>query len=462
MSSFNGNGKHSKTLVNPSQGLLVLPPNDERAEEAVLGSLLIDPDLSLMVVAPILNSSMFYIIKNGWIYECIMRLHERHDAVDALTLVGELERVGRLDEIGGESYLAQLTNSVPTALNVETYAQSVANAYTRRRMIASASAIAKEAYDQSKHLDDCMAESGRAWLAIQQNQNTGTTVAARTAINSLAQHVEDMQARPDKSAVIGLTTGYTDLDKITGGLQKGDLFIVAGRPGMGKSALMKDFAVTACKAGKRVMLFSLEMDAAQVMTRIISSETGIPSERIKSGDLRDDEWNNFTCISMQVADWRLWIDEGAALTIPALRAKVNRVYQQHGLDLIVVDYLQLMKGNAENRVQEIGEITMGLKQIAREFKVPLVAGAQLSRALEQRNDKRPQLSDLRESGSIENDADIVSFIYRDEIYNPNTDAKNVAEIHIGKNRNGPTGYVNLFFNKLLTAFKPLTRERVEL
>jgi len=240
------------------------------------------------------------------------------------------------------------------------------------------------------------------------------------------------------------------------------LFIVAGRPGMGKSALMKDFAVTACKAGKRVMLFSLEMDAAQVMTRIISSETGIPSERIKSGDLRDDEWNNFTCISMQVADWRLWIDEGAALTIPALRAKVNRVYQQHGLDLIVVDYLQLMKGNAENRVQEIGEITMGLKQIAREFKVPLVAGAQLSRALEQRNDKRPQLSDLRESGSIENDADIVSFIYRDEIYNPSTDAKNVAEIHIGKNRNGPTGYVNLFFNKLLTAFKPLTRERVEL
>jgi replicative DNA helicase len=463
MSSFNGNGKHATALVQPQYDLNVLPPHDEQAEEAVLGSIFLDPEIAIEVTAK-LKPEAFYVTRNRDIYAAVYSLTERHEPVDYLTVTQEMRRAGNVqpDAEIHMNELVDFTNRIATSLNIGSYIRAVNGMHTRRKMLAAATATVKHAYDFKRKEDDCVADAGRAFLEVQQDLAAGTTTTARNAVGELMAHVEAMYARPDKSAVIGLPSGFTDLDKMTGGLQKGDLFIVAGRPGMGKSALMKDLAVTVCKAGKRVMFFSLEMSNEQVMTRIIAGESGIDSNRLKIGDLRDDEWTNFSKTSVRVGDWHLFLDDAAALTIPALRAKINRVYQQHGLDLVCVDYLQLMKGNAENRVQELGEITMGLKQIAREFKVPLVAGAQLSRALEQRNDKRPQLSDLRESGSIENDADIVSFIYRDEIYNPGTDAKNIAEILIGKNRNGPTGYTNLFFDKRLTAFKPLHRERVEL
>lgn len=460
MSSFNGNGKHAAPLVQPQYEMGVLPPNNEQAEEAVLGSILLDPEV-MVVVAPILKPEAFYHIRNKDIYAAMYALNERREPIDFLTVSQELRRNGTT-EPNIEVYLSELTNMIATSLNVENYAKRVDAEYLRRRMLAAANGIVKQAYNQARPIDECIAEAGRALMEVQQGRNEGTTVAARKAVNELLQHVEDMHNRPDKNAVIGLTTGFADLDKQIGGLQKGDLIIVAARPGMGKSALMKDFAVAACKAQKKTMFFTLEMSNEQVTTRMVAGESGIPSERIKSADIRDDEWANLTKACTWVSDWPLWIDDAAALTIPALRAKVNRVYQQHGLDLIVVDYLQLMKAGGENRVQEIGEISMGLKQIAKEFRVPVVAGAQLSRTVEQRTDKRPMLSDLRESGSIEQDADIVAFIYRDGYYNEHSEAQNIAEIRVEKNRNGPTGHVKLFFDGRLTSFRKLARERIEL
>lgn len=458
---LSGNGKYPP-VTGQSLRESILPPNNQEAEEAVLGSLLNEPEASVWVVAPILTPESFYHQRNAAVYAAICALQIRHEPIDLLTVSQELKRRGPAGDADPESYLAKLTNAVPTAMNAEHYANLVAAAFVRRRMLSAASEIAKLAYAQGREIDDCVADAGRALMDVQQDRNTGTSTTARTAINKLFQRIEFLHDRPDKNALLGLSTGYMDWDKMTSGSQAGDFIIVAARPGMGKSSLLKDLAVNACKSGKRAAFFTMETNTEQLMQRIVAGETGIDLQRLRLGDLRDDEWSNLTRMSMQTADWCLTVDDGGSLSVPALRAKVNRIYQQQGLDLILVDYLGLMHGNAENRVQEVTQISAGLKQIAREFNVPLIAAAQLSRNVEQRADKKPQLSDLRDSGSLEQDADIVAFIYRDEYYNPETDQKNIANINIAKNRNGPTGSLNLFFDKRLTSFKNLHRERVEL
>ena len=439
----------------------VLPPHSIEAEEATLGSLLIDSNATPRVAA-FLAPEDFYIVKNGWIYQVILSLG---DKVDLLTIGAELAAKGLLDEIGGESYLAQLTTSVPTALNVEPYARIVADFAVRRRLINSASEIAKLAYDQTQPVDQVIEKSESTLFSVSDQRMSGQMVPIRKAVDEFYQRVEYLHDHRDEP--LGIPTGYPDLDKLTGGLQKGDLIIVAARPGVGKSSLMNNIGYHAAfKHRQRVAIFTLEMSNEQLVQRFVASETGIDSQRLRIGDLREEEWAGMTKVCMQMADLYMFLDDTPSLSPLDLRVKSRRIYQEYGLDLIIVDYLQLMQGESgsrnDNRVQEISYISRSLKAIARELKVPLVAGSQLSRMVEQRSDKRPMLSDLRESGSIEQDSDIVMFIYRDEVYNPDTEFKNIAEISVAKNRNGPTGKATLFFDRRLTSFKNLAKEKIQL
>jgi replicative DNA helicase len=443
---------------------IIVPPHNAEAEEAVLGSLLIDTE-AVLRVAGYLKPEHFYTVKNQWIYEAMLRVQERREPIDLLTVSSELNVAGHLEEIGGEAYIAQLTNTVPTALNVEAYARAVENLATRRRMITAAGDIAKIAYDQSIAIEQVIEKSEATVFGVTEGRGEGHMVPIRKAVNDFYERIEYLHEHKDEP--LGVPTGYGDLDKLTGGLQRGDLLIIAARPGVGKTSLMLNVGYNAAhRHRQRVAIFSLEMSNEQLVQRFVAGETGIDSQRLRVGDLRDDEWGALNRVAMQMSDQLIFLDDTPSLSPLDLRVKARRIYQEHGLDLIIVDYLQLMSGSTngrnDNRVQEISFISRNLKQIARELKVPLIAGSQLSRLVEQRSDKRPMLSDLRESGSIEQDADIVMFIYRDELYNPDTEFKNIAEISIAKNRNGPTGKINLFFDKRLTAFKNLAKERVEL
>ncbi len=440
----------------------VLPPHHIEAEEAVLGSLLIDPAVAPRIAA-FLRADDFYIVKNGWIYDAAIKIG--NDA-DLLTVAAELARNNLLDEVGGEAYLAQLMASVPTALNVEAYGKLVEDMAIRRRMLNAASAIAKNAYDTTKTIGEVIEHSEASVFSVSDQRIAGHMVPMRKAVDDFFQRIEYLHEHRDEP--LGIPTGFHEMDRVMGGLQKGDLVIVAARPGVGKTSLMLNMAYNAAhRYRQRVAVFSLEMGNEQLVQRFAATETGIESQRLRTGNLNEDEWAKLTQICQQMYELPIFLDDTPSLSPLDLRVKARRIYQEYGLDLIIVDYLQLMQGEGgnagrnENRVQEISYISRALKQIARELKVPLIAGSQLSRVVEQRSDKRPMLSDLRESGSIEQDADIVSFIYRDDMYNPDTEFKNIAEVIIGKNRNGPTGKVDLFFDKSLTAFRNLSRERVD-
>ncbi len=439
----------------------ILPPHSVEAEEAVLGSLLIDPAATPRI-ATFLNPGDFYIVKNGWIYQAVLALGEK---ADLLTVSAELARNNLLEEVGGESYLAQLTAGVPTALNIEAYGHLVEDFALRRRMLGAASDVARLAYDQTVAIDQVIEKSEASIFSVSDQRSTGQMSAIRRVVDEFFQRIEYLHEHKDEP--LGIPTGYPDLDKLTGGLQKGDLIIIAARPGVGKTSLMNNIAYHAAfKHRQRVAIFTLEMSNEQLVQRFVAAETGIDSQRLRVGDLRDDEWGSLTKVCMQMADLYIFLDDTPSLTPLDLRVKSRRIYQEYGLDLIIVDYLQLMQGEgsgrSDNRVQEISYISRALKGIARELKVPLIAGSQLSRLVEQRSEKRPMLSDLRESGSIEQDSDIVMFIYRDEVYNPDTEFKNIAEISVAKNRNGPTGKASLFFDKHLTSFKNLAREKIQL
>jgi replicative DNA helicase len=444
--------------------LILVPPHSAETEEAVLGSLLIDTE-AILKVAGFLQPENFYVVKNQWVYEAMLRLHDRREPIDLLTVSQELVKNGKLDEAGGESYIAQLTTTVPTALNVEAYGRAVESLSLRRKMITAAGDIARIAYDQTLPIQQVIEKSEATIFGVSEGRGEGQMVPIRKAVSDFFERIEYLHEHRDEP--LGIPSGYGDLDKLTGGLQRGDLIIIAARPGVGKTSLMLNMAYNAAhKHRQRVAIFSLEMSNEQLVQRFVAGETGIDSQRLRVADLREDEWGALTRVSMQMADTFIYLDDSPSLSPLDLRVKARRIYQEYGLDLIIVDYLQLMTGESggrnDNRVQEISYISRSLKQIARELKVPLIAGSQLSRMVEQRSDKRPMLSDLRESGSIEQDSDIVMFIYRDELYNPDTEFKNIAEISVQKNRNGPTGKAMLFFDKRLTAFKNLAKERVEL
>lgn len=421
-----------------------LPPHNLEAEQSVLGSLLIDRD-AIIRIASFVRPTDFYRAANAIIYQAILDLYNRREPPDLITLVDELRRTGRLDDAGGEAYLSELIAAVPTAVHVEYYARIVERTAVLRRLIDAGSQIVGLGFDASQDVEDALDTAEKLVFDVAQRRTTRD-------FRSIGEVLEDYFDRLDtlhqhKGTVVGVPTGFADLDKLTGGLQKSDLIIIAARPAVGKSALGLGFAYnSAVRYGRTVGLFVLEMSAEQIVQRILAMETGIDSHRLRLGYIDDSEWSSVTRAFGRLSEAAIYIDDTASINIMELRSKARRLHAERGLDLLIVDYLQLITGRrTENRVQEISEISRALKGLARELNVPVVALAQLSRAVESRQSHVPMLSDLRESGSIEQDADIVAFIYREEVYDPDTERKGIADLIVAKHRNGPVGTVHLRF-----------------
>ena len=437
-------------------------PHSVEAEEAVLGSLLIDPE-SIFRVSPFLHPDDFYIVKHRWVYEACLRLHERREPIDFLTVTEELEKRGQLAEIGGPAFVSYLINVVPTAIHAEGYGRIVEHTAVRRKLLQAASDIAQYAYDEAADVDDTIDKSEQALFTVSQRRQSRDLLPISEVLRSYYERIEYLYEH--RGEPLGIPTGFIDLDRLLGGLQRSDLIIVASRPGVGKTSLMLSMALSAArKYHQRVALFTLEMSSEQLVQRMVSAETGIDSQRLRLGELREDEWPLFVQASSALGDALMYLDDTPSISALQLRSKARRLHAEHGLDLIIVDYLQLMTGDArsENRVQEISYISRALKALARELNVPVMAASQLSRSVEQRSDKKPILSDLRESGSIEQDADVVMFIYRDDVYNPDSERKNVAEIMVAKHRNGPTGSIELYFRNNLAQFVNAARREIAL
>jgi len=566
-------------------------PQNVEAEEAVLGSLLIDPE-ALFRVAPFLAAEDFYVQKNGWIYQAILSLHERREPIDFVTLCDELERRGQLEEVGGAAYITSLINAVPSAIHAEAYGRIVEQAAIRRRLIGAATQIAQLAYQESEDIDQTIDQAEQALFSVSQRRITRELAPIQEVIRRYYDRIEYLYAHQGEP--LGVPTGFIDLDRLLGGMQRSDFIIVAARPSVGKTSLCLSFARNAARHGQYVAIFSLEMSAEQIVQRLVSAETGIDAQRLRLGNLKEEEWPLFVQAIGRLADLPIFIDDTPSISALQLRTKARRLHAEHGLDLIIVDYLQLMSGDirAENRVQEVSYISRSLKAVARELDVPVVAASQLSRAVEQRTDKKPVLADLRESGclagdtpvrlasgqqvpireltgwtrpvqvqalnettwelettnvrkvwqtgvapvfllrtcqgleieatanhkfrtpdgwlrldrlapggliarpsdsgrsqvcweriesiepagikevfdlevpghhnfvagglivhnSLEQDADVVMFIYRDELYHPETERQHIADIIVAKHRNGPTGTVQLFFRNRLAQF----------
>ncbi len=439
-----------------------LPPQSIEAEEAVLGAILIDPD-AIIRVATVLRAEDFYREKNRWIYETALALHERREPIDFLTVCDELDHREQLDSVGGPAFITSLINAVPTSVHAEYYANIVERTATRRRLIEAAGEIAALAYKEAEDVDEVVDRAEQVLFGVSERRVARDLVPIKQVLSEYYDRIEYLTRH--RGEMIGIPTGFHDLDKILGGMQRSDMLILAARPSVGKTSLALSIAHNAAKRYRqRVALFSLEMSNEQVVQRLISAETSINSQRLRRGEIAQDEWGRFMKATSDLAETHLFVDDTPSISALELRTKARRLHADVGVDLIVVDYLQLMRGDfrSENRVQEISSISRGLKALARELNVPLLALSQLSRSVEARSDKKPILSDLRESGALEQDADVVMFIYRDELYNENTERKNIADIIVAKHRNGPTGNVALYFKKELAQFLEAEVRRQEI
>ncbi len=437
-------------------------PHSRDAEEAVIGAVLINPE-AYYDVAQFLQPDDFYIHRNKWIWQTFIALHDRNEAIDIVTVTEELDQKGHLADIGGSAYITKLINNVPSSLHAEAYGRRVEETAIRRRMLDAANQIAKMAYEENLSLETVMDGSEKAVFNVSERRLTRDLQPIRSVLSDYFDRIEELSQRDE--ALVGVPTGFFDIDKMLGGLQPSDLLIIAGRPGMGKTGFLLSAVKNAALTHKKhVAVFSLEMSNEQLVQRLIAQETGINSTRLRSGKLAEDEWLLFTQAIEVLTDTQIFLDDTPALTPLQLRTKCRRLHLEYKLDLVVVDYLQLMTGDlrSSNRVQEVSDISRNLKILARELNVPVLAAAQLSRAVEQRSDKRPVLSDLRESGSLEQDADIVMFIYRPEVYEEDTALKNLAEIIVAKHRNGPTGDVQLVFRKNLAKFENAATRDIDL
>lgn len=435
-----------------------LPPHNIEAEQSVLGALMIDRD-AIIRVASYVKADDFYISSNSKIYQAILDLYNRREPTDLVTLSDELERREGLETVGGIGYLASLLGSVPTAVHVEYYGRIVERTATLRRLIDAGTNIVGIGFRDSVDTDEALDSAEQALFAVSQNRATKDFQSIADVLDQYFDQIDYLQQ--NRGSVVGIPTGFVDLDRLTGGLQRSDLIIVAARPSMGKSALSLGIAYgAAVRHGRTVGIFSLEMSAEQLVQRLLSTETGVDSHRLRLGMISDDEWNSISSAFGKLAEAQIYIDDGASASIMDIRSKARRLQAEHGLDLLIIDYLQLMTGRrSENRVQEVSDISRGLKQLARELNVPVIAAAQLSRAVEQRADHRPMLSDLRESGSIEQDADIVMFIHREDKYDENSEKKGIVELIVAKHRNGPVESVNLRFIERTARFADLERYR---
>ncbi len=369
-----------------------------------------------------------------------------------MTLCDELERAEQLEALGGAAYITHLINVVPSAIHVEAYGHIVEQAAVRRRLIDAASRIAQLAYQEAQDIEETVDRAEQALFSVSQRRIRRDLAPIQDVIRRYYDRIEYLYAH--KGEPLGVPTGYIDLDRLLGGLQRSDLILIAARPSVGKTSLCLSIAQHAARFGQHVAIFSLEMSGEQVVQRMVAAETGIDAQRLRLGDLHEDEWPLFVQATGRLADLPVFLDDTPSISVLQLRTKARRLHAEHRIDLLVVDYLQLMTGDtrSENRVQEVSYISRSLKGLARELDVPVVAASQLSRAVEQRADKRPILADLRASGSLEQDADVVMFIYRDELYNPDTERPHIADILVAKHRNGPTGTMQLFFRERLAQF----------
>ncbi len=440
------------TTTNPP------PPQNSEAESSLLGAILIDSD-AIVKIADSLSAADFFEVRHQRIYEAVNQLYERRDAIDVLTLANALKNNGYLDMIGGPAYLTELTNFVPTAAHVEQYAAIVAQKALRRRLIAASQDIIGLGYDESKELRELIEEAEMRLFEVSQQHIKQSVVSLETILAESFDRLDDLHK--DKQKIRGVPTGFRDLDKVLAGFQRSDLVILAARPSMGKTALALNFAHNVAVQSKQaVLMFSLEMSKEQLVDRLLSMESGVDAWALRTGNLTDADFEKIGQAMGTLSEAQMFIDDTPSITISDLRTKARRENHQHPLGLIIVDYLQLMSGVGRfggegNRVQEISEISRGLKGVARELNVPVLALSQLSRSVENRSPQIPQLSDLRESGSIEQDADVVAFIYREEYYNPETDRKKITDIFIKKHRNGPTGGVELYFDNEKQRFRSL-------
>ncbi|MBI5876270.1 MAG: replicative DNA helicase [Chloroflexi bacterium] len=438
------------------------PPHNFDAEQAVLGSVLIDPD-AIHKVMTMLRGKDFFNERHRWIWEAAVNLAERHQPVDYVALVDELERNKRLDELGGSTFIVSLINAVPTAANVESYATIVDRMSTLRRLISASGEIAGMAYKNEGDLDEIIDRSEQLIFQVTQRKLSKELVPISTVVHEVANNVERMQTNRDE--YVGVQTHFSALDKQLGGLQKSDLIIIAGRPSIGKTSFALNLVQNAAMhlPRKTVAVFSLEMANEQIVQRMIANMTGIDGQRLRLGQITDEETDRLTEAIGRLSEAPIYLDDTPAASPNEIRSKARRLAAERGLEMIVIDYLQLMRGSErnENRVQEIAGISRSLKALARELRVPVVALSQLSRAVESRPDKHPQLSDLRESGSIEQDADVVMFLYRDDAYDKATERPNIAEVIVAKHRNGPTGSVSLHFNRASSRFADLEYYREE-
>jgi len=427
-----------------------LAPNSLEYEEATLGSILINPSL-IVTIAAILNPADFFFVKCGWVYEAMLALFGRGDSVDSLTVARELVAAGRLTG-PDTSYVVYLSTVTPTHLHGETYARHVERLAVRRRMLAAASDIAKAALQVDEDLDECLAVADNALAAVGRHNTANDPVKLGALAAEYYDYTDQLASHPERANYI--PTGYHHLDALTdGGMYKKNVILVAARPGVGKTSLLIGCIVNAARRGFRVGFLSLEMSKQEIMNRIISGITTIDGSKLRRGNLTDAEWGRYTNCLPDVDRLPVWVDDTGGLTLPALNAKVAKMNREHGLDLIVVDYLGLMRQKADSRNAEISIISRGLKELAKAYDVPVLVAAQLNRESTKRSDKRPQLSDLRDSGSLEQDADLIIMLHRDMSHPPaDTITPTATEVIIRKQRQGPTGTVELMYQAAYTRY----------
>uniref|UniRef100_C5D9X0 Replicative DNA helicase n=1 Tax=Geobacillus sp. (strain WCH70) TaxID=471223 RepID=C5D9X0_GEOSW len=435
-----------------------IPPQSIEAEQAVLGAIFLDPS-ALTLASEILIPEDFYRASHQKIFHAMLRVADKGEPVDLVTVTAELSDTQQLEEVGGVSYLSELADAVPTAANVEYYARIVEEKSVLRRLIRTATSIAQDGYTREDEVDVLLDEAEQKIMEISQRKHSGAFKNIKDVLVQTYDNIEMLHNR--KGEVTGIPTGFTELDRMTSGFQRSDFIIVAARPSVGKTAFALNIAQNvATKTNENVAIFSLEMSAQQLVMRMLCAEGNINAQNLRTGRLTPEDWGKLTMAMGSLSNAGIYIDDTPSIRVSDIRAKCRRLKQESGLGMVVIDYLQLIQGsgrNRENRQQEVSEISRSLKALARELEVPVIALSQLSRSVEQRQDKRPMMSDIRESGSIEQDADIVAFLYRDDYYNKDSENKNIIEIIIAKQRNGPVGTVQLAFIKEYNKFVNLER-----
>ena len=438
-----------------------IPPHNIDAEKSLLGAILIDQEV-LIDVVEIVKATDFYDKRHGKIFAGMIHLYQNHEGVDLITVTDELKKSGHLDEIGGSTYLAELTNHVPTAAHASSYAEIVSQNAVRRRLIKASADINSLAFDENLTVPQLLGQSEAELFSVSDSSLKQDLTSISDILDTSFDRINDLYV--NKGVLRGVKTGYRDLDNMTAGLQRSDLIILAARPAMGKTTLVTNLAYNVATIEKKtVLFFSLEMSKEQLIDRMLADAAGVDSWNIRTGNLSEEDFAKLAEASGEMAEAPIFIDDTPGVSVLEMRTKARRAAHDGELGLIIIDYLQLMQGSGSaqangNRVQEVSEISRGLKLLARELNVPVIALSQLSRSVESRSPQIPQLADLRESGSIEQDADIVMFIYREAYYKPETERENITDLILAKHRHGPTGTVELYFHPERLRFMSLDKK----